>query len=158
VGWLSIQWFMTALLERKDRMSMYSGLEVRVPFCDHQVVEYVWNLPWTMKSHDGERKGVLRDAFTHLLSNDVLHRPKSPFPKTHHPLYEELLRKELGAVLAAPNEPVVELLNVPVLKEGLLKNGGDYGKPWFGQLMAGPQMMAYLLQLNHWMKRFHIRL
>jgi asparagine synthase (glutamine-hydrolysing) len=158
VGWLSIQWFMTALLERKDRMSMYSGLEVRVPFCDHQVVEYVWNLPWAMKSHNGERKGVLRDAFTHLLSNDVLHRPKSPFPKTHHPLYEELLQKELGAVLADPNEPVVELLNVPVLKEGLLKNGGDYGKPWFGQLMAGPQMMAYLLQLNHWMKRFHIRL
>ncbi len=158
VGWLSIQWFMTALLERKDRMSMYSGLEVRVPFCDHRLVEYVWNIPWEMKSRDGVRKQVLRDAFSHLLPGDVLRRPKSPYPKTHHPVYEALIREKLARVLRDPNAPVRELLNPEKLEGGLLRSGGDYGKPWFGQLMAGPQMMAYLLQLNCWMERFHITL
>jgi asparagine synthase (glutamine-hydrolysing) len=158
VGWLSIQWFMTALLERKDRMSMYSGLEVRVPFCDHSLVEYVWNIPWVMKSKDGVRKQVLRDAFAHLLPQDVRSRPKSPYPKTHHPAYEALVRRELTQVLQDHNAPIQPLVNREALEEGLLKNGGDYGKPWFGQLMAGPQMMAYLLQLNSWMERFHITL
>ena len=158
VGWLSIRWFMSALLERKDRMSMYSGLEVRVPFCDHQLVEYVWNIPWVMKSKDGVRKQVLRDAFSDLLPADVLHRPKSPYPKTHHPLYERMIREELTRVLRDSTSPVRGLVNEKELKEGLLRSGGDYGKPWFGQLMAGPQMMAYLLQLNCWMKRFHITL
>ncbi len=158
VGWLSIQWFMAALLERKDRMSMYSGLEVRVPFCDHHLVEYVWNIPWSMKSKDGVRKQVLRDAFAGLLPGDVLHRPKSPYPKTHHPIYEVLLREKLTQVLQDSNAPVRGLVNEEALKGGLLRSGGDYGRPWFGQLMAGPQMMAYLLQLNSWMKRFHITL
>ncbi len=156
VGWLSIQWFMSSLLERKDRMSMYSGLEVRVPFCDHHLVEYVWNIPWTMKSRDGVRKEVLRDAYRDYLPADVLHRPKSPFPKTHHPIYEALIRAKLKQTLRDPNAPIQGIVNRKALEEGLLRSGGDYGKPWFGQLMAGPQMMAYLLQLNSWMLRFGV--
>ncbi len=158
VGWLSVRWFMTALLERKDRMSMYSGLEVRVPFCDHHLVEYVWNIPWVMKSKDGVRKQVLRDAFSDLLPGDVLRRPKSPYPKTHHPIYEMMIREKLARVLRDHNALVRALVNQEKLEKGLLRSGGDYGKPWFGQLMAGPQMMAYLLQLNSWMERFHIGL
>ena len=156
VGWLSIQWFMACLLERKDRMSMASGLEVRVPFCDHHLVEYVWNIPWCMKAMNGQRKQVLRDAAWGLLPEAVRTRPKSPYPKTHDPLYEQLVRAKLARVLDDPNAPIRPLVDEKALREGLMTSAGDYGRPWYGQLMAGPQMMAYLVQLNAWMERFHL--
>ena len=156
VAWLNLNWFMTTLLDRKDRMSMASGLEVRVPFCDHHLVEYVWNIPWSMKAMNGRRKQVLRDAAEGLLPEDVRTRPKSPYPKTHNPLYEELVRARLAAILDDPAAPLHVLVNARALREGLLTSAGDYGRPWFGQLMAGPQMLAYLVQLNVWMERFHL--
>ena len=156
VAWLNLNWFMTTLLGRKDRMSMWSGLEVRVPFCDHHLVEYVWNIPWSMKAMNGRRKQVLRDAAEGLLPEDVRTRPKSPYPKTHNPLYEELVRARLAAILDDPAAPLHALVNARALREGLLTSAGDYGRPWFGQLMAGPQMLAYLVQLNVWMERFHL--
>ena len=156
VAWLNLNWFMTTLLDRKDRMSMASGLEVRVPFCDHHLVEYVWNIPWSMKAMNGRRKQVLRDAAEGLLPEDVRTRPKSPYPKTHNPLYEELVRARLAAILDDPAAPLHALVNARALREGLLTSAGDYGRTWFGQLMAGPQMLAYLVQLNVWMERFHL--
>lgn len=156
VAWLNLNWFMTTLLDRKDRMSMASGLEVRVPFCDHHLVEYVWNIPWSMKAMNGRRKQVLRDTAEGLLPEDVRTRPKSPYPKTHNPLYEELVRARLAAILDDPAAPLHALVNARALREGLLTSAGDYGRPWFGQLMAGPQMLAYLVQLNVWMERFHL--
>ena len=156
VGWLSLNWFMSCLLDRKDRMSMASGLEVRVPFCDHHLVEYVWNIPWRMKAMNGRRKQVLRDAAEGLLPEAVRTRPKSPYPKTHDPLYEQLVRAKLAAVLDDANAPIHALVDEGALRTGLMNSAGDYGRPWFGQLMAGPQMMAYLVQLNAWMERFHL--
>ncbi len=138
-------------------MSMYSGLEVRVPFCDHHLVQYVWNIPWSIKSRDGVRKQILREAARGLLPEDVRNRPKSPYPKTHNPLFETLVRDQLRAVLADPNAPIHDLVDRRALEEGLLTGAGDYGRPWFGQLMAGPQMLAWLIQLNAWMERFHLR-
>lgn len=73
MAWLNLNWFMTTLLDRKDRMSMASGLEVRVPFCDHHLVEYVWNIPWSMKAMNGRRKQVLRDAAEGLLPRTCAH-------------------------------------------------------------------------------------
>ena len=113
---------MTNLLDRKDRMSMYSGLEVRVPFCDHQLVEYVWNIPWSMKSRGGARKQVLRDAAKGLLPEDVRNRPKSPYPKTHNPLFEKLARERLLAILDDPRHPHPQ----PGQREG--PAGGDSGQ------------------------------
>lgn len=133
---------------------MFSGLEVRVPFCDHHLVEYVWNIPWHMKSKDGKRKQVLRDAAEGLLPEDVRNRPKSPYPKTHNPLFEQLARERLLGILDDRNAPIHSLVNEPALRAGLLVDAGDYGRPWFGQLMAGPQMIAWLIQLNLWMERF----
>lgn len=155
IGWLNLQWFMQNLLERKDRMSMWSGLEVRVPFADHRLLEYVWNIPWSMKNRGGARKQVLRDAAAGLLPEDVRNRPKSPYPKTHNPLYEQLARAELRRILDDKSAPIHALVDERALREGLLVHGGDYGRPWFGQLMAGPQMIAWLIQLNAWMERFH---
>ena len=156
IGWLNLNWFMTNLLDRKDRMSMYSGLEVRVPFCDHHLVEYVWNIPWSMKSRNGQRKQVLRDAAEGLLPEDVRNRPKSPYPKTHNPLFGLLAAQKLSAILDDANAPLHAVVDEDALRSGLLQNTGDPGRPWFGQLMAGPQMLSFLIQLNCWMERFSL--
>ncbi|MCD8188998.1 MAG: asparagine synthase (glutamine-hydrolyzing) [Clostridiales bacterium] len=156
IAWLNLNWFMTNLLDRKDRMSMATGLEIRVPFCDHHVVEYVWNIPWEMKSRGGVRKQVLRDAAKGILPEDVRNRPKSPYPKTHNPLFERLAREKLLSILDDENAPIHGVVDEDVLREGLLRSAGDYGRPWFGQLMAGPQMIGYLIQVNQWMERYQI--
>ncbi len=156
IGWLNLCWFMTNLLDRKDRISMATGLEIRVPFCDHHLVEYVWNIPWEMKSRGGVRKQVLRDAAKGILPEDVRNRPKSPYPKTHNPLFERLASEKLTAILDDRESPVLTVVDEKALRNGLLKGAGDYGRPWFGQLMAGPQMIAYLIQLNEWMKTYQI--
>ncbi len=158
MAWLNLNWFMTNLLDRKDRMSMSAGLEVRVPFCDHQLLEYVWNIPWEMKSRGGVRKQLLRDAAAGILPEDVRNRPKSPYPKTHNPAYERLARKALLAILDDREAPIHQLVDETALRQGLLTDAGDYGRPWFGQLMAGPQMIAYLIELNCWMTRFDLSL
>lgn len=87
---LNLDWFMATLLDRKDRMSMYSGLEVRVPFCDHRIVEYAYNMPWDFKSLEGREKGIVRRAFANELPKEIVYRKKSPYPKTFHPVYTRL--------------------------------------------------------------------
>ena len=156
MGWLNLHWFMANLLERKDRMSMWSGLEVRVPFCDHHLIQYVWNIPWEMKSRNGERKQVLRDAARGLLPEQVRTRPKSPYPKTHSPVFEALARRRLETILADKNAPLHAVADAGKLRAGLLADCGSYGRPWFGQLMAGPQMLSWLIQLNGWMECFGV--
>ena len=155
ISFLNINWFMATLLDRKDRCSMASGLEVRVPFADHRLVQYVFNAPWEYKCHNGVAKGLLRDAAKDWLPEDVLMRKKSPYPKTHNPGYEQLIRHRLTRVIDDPQEPIHTLIDDRAAKE-LLSEKSDYGKPWFGQLMAGPQLMAYLLQINFWLKRYDI--
>lgn len=147
---------MSTLLDRKDRMSMAAGLEVRVPFCDHHLVEYVWNIPWAMKAMNGQRKQVLRDAAEGLLPEELLRRPKSPYPKTHDPLYEQLVRARLLTHPGRPGRPHPQPGGRDSPARRAVVDAGDYGKPWFGQLMAGPQMLAYLIQINEWMSRYHL--
>ncbi|WP_101697586.1 asparagine synthase (glutamine-hydrolyzing) [Clostridium minihomine] len=155
ISFLNINWFMSTLLDRKDRNSMAAGLEVRVPYADHRLVQYVFNTPWEFKNRNGVAKGLLRDAAKEWLPEDVLMRKKSPYPKTHNPAYEALVRHRLSRILADPLEPIHMLISGTAAKE-LLSEKSDYGKPWFGQLMAGPQLMAYLLQINFWLKRYDI--
>lgn len=155
ISFLNINWFMATLLDRKDRSSMASGLEVRVPYADHRLLEYVFNTPWDYKCHNGVVKSLLRDAAKGWLPDDVLYRRKSPYPKTHNPGYEMLIRQRLEHVLNDPEEPLHKMIDKTAAEE-LLAEKSDYGKPWFGQLMAGPQLMAYLLQINFWLKRYEI--
>lgn len=157
LSFMNLYWFMATLLERKDRCSMYSGLEVRVPYADHRLVQYVFNTPRSVRTPNGVVKGLLRDACRGLLPDDVLFRKKSPYPKTHNPAYEQLLKTRLATVLRDPSQPIHRLLAEKTVA-GLLNETFDYGRPWFGQLMAGPQMLAYLLQVNVWMLRYHIRI
>lgn len=154
--YLNINWFMALLLDRKDRMSMASGLEVRVPFCDHRLVEYVWNIPWQMKSWDQREKGILRRAMKGLLPEEIIHRKKSPYPKTHNPSYLKAASQRLITILDQPNTPLKELIDVKAVREMVLAENGDFQRPWFGQLMTLPQLFAYLIQIHHWFNEYKV--
>ena len=155
IAYLNLKWFMVTLLDRMDRTSMYSGLEARVPLADYRIIEYVWNVPWEMKCRNGVVKGLLRHAGEGKLPKEVLWRKKSPYPKTYHPQYEAMLGEQLKEVLANPNAPVRQFLDRKKVQQ-FLDSPKDYGKPWYGQLMAGPQMLAYMLQVNYWMEKYGV--
>lgn len=155
IAYLNIKWFMQTLLDRMDRTSMYSGLEARVPFADHRIVEYVFNVPWEMKYQNGVEKALLRDAMKDLLPPELLTRKKSPYPKTYHPGYERLLVQRLSAIINDKNAPIAPLIDRQKAIR-FMQSPKEYGRPWFGQLMAGPQLMAYFIQLNYWMEKYHL--
>lgn len=155
MSFLNLRWFMQTLLDRMDRTSMAWGLEARVPFADHRIVEYVYNVPWEMKYQDGMEKKLLRDACKDLLPPELLYRKKSPYPKTYSPVYEALLSERFEQMLQNKQAPIHRFLDNKKA-ERFLAQPKDYGKPWFGQLMAGPQMLAYFLQVNDWMEMYGI--
>lgn len=157
IAYLNLKWFMQTLLDRMDRTSMYWGLEARVPFADHRIIEYLFNVPWEMKYQDGVEKALLRDATKDLLPQELLHRKKSPYPKTYHPGYEQLLVRRFSEILEDPKAPVVPLIDKEKARR-FLESPKEYGRPWFGQLMAGPQLIAYFIQINAWMERFKLSL
>ncbi|MFD5655058.1 asparagine synthase-related protein, partial [Streptomyces sp. NPDC127039] len=103
---LHITRLVRAMLDRKDRMSMATGLEVRVPFADHRLVSYVYNAPWSLKTVDGREKGLLRQAVAHLLPLSVTERVKSPYPSTQDTAYAAALQEQTRQVLADTGHPV----------------------------------------------------
>lgn len=155
--YLNITWFMVQLLERKDRMSMATGLEVRVPFCDHRLVEYVWNIPWEMKNWGQREKGILRKALEGVLPVDVLTRKKNPYPKTHNPSYSRAVTDELRKIVEDSSSPLLQLIDVDAVKK-MLDGTGSTDVPWFGQLMTYPQLCAYLIQINMWLKEYSVKI
>ena len=155
ISYLNIRWFMATLLDRMDRTSMYNGLEARVPFADHRIVEYVFNVPWDMKCAGGVTKGLLRHAAAGLLPDNVLWRKKSPYPKTYDPYYEKMLAGKLREVVSDTASPIRTLLDIAKVNR-FIEAPSDYGRPWYGQLMAGPQMLAYMLQVNYWLSEYNI--
>ena len=152
---LNFHWFMQTLLDRKDRMSMYSGLEVRVPFCDYRLAEYLYNVRWTYKDFEGREKGLLREAMKDWLPEKVLHRKKSPYPKTHNPNFLAAVTERLGEILTEKDSVLTELVKREEL-EKLLRHE-EYVQ-WYGQLMNLPQTIAFFIQLDHWLKTFKITL
>ncbi|MDF2929578.1 asparagine synthase (glutamine-hydrolyzing) [Anaerospora sp.] len=157
IFYLSLTRFMPTLLDRKDRMSMAFGLEVRVPFCDHRIVDYVWNVPWEMKNYQDREKGLLRHALTGVLPEDVLWRKKSPYPKTHNPAYLNTVRERLLAILNDRETPLHDLINTAKIREIAQSAEAASNIPWFGQLMGGPQLFAYLIQMDTWLKAYQVR-
>lgn len=150
---LNIDWFMQTLLDRKDRMSMYNGLEVRVPFCDYRIVEYAYSIPWEMKDYQGREKGLLRHAMQGLLPDEVLWRKKSPYPKTHHPEYLNSVSSLLKNIIEDKNSPLLSIVKKSELEKLLTS---DNSIPWYGQLMTTPQTIAYFIQLNYWLEKFKV--
>lgn len=158
ISYLTLNWFMQTLLDRSDRMSMYNGLELRVPFCDYRLVEYMWNVPWEIKALNGREKGLLRYVVRDLLPDEIVNRKKSPYPKTHNPTYLKAVKEMLWDIMQKKDAPINQLLNRKYILEILETDGKAFTRPWFGQLMTGPQLMAYLCQVNMWLERYQPKL
>ena len=152
---LNLDWFMQTLLDRKDRMSMYSSLEVRVPFCDYRIVEYLYNVPWEYKDYNHFEKGLLRKAMEGYLPEKVLWRKKSPYPKTHNPEYLKIVSGMLENIINESSSPLLDFIKKDEL-EKLLKTTNH--EPWYGQLMTTPQTIAYFVQINYWLKKYNIKI
>ena len=156
--YLNMNWFMQTLLERKDRMSMGASLEVRVPFSDHRLVEYAWNIPWEMKFYKDQEKGLLREALRGVLPDRVLFRKKNPYPKTFHPDYTKGVCEWMEEILADTQSPLFDLFDRSKVRKLTESKGNSIQTPWFGQLMTGPQLIAYLCQVDYWLKSYRIQL
>ncbi len=154
--YLNIKWFMVTLLNRKDRMSMSNSLEVRVPYADYRIVEYAYNIPRHIKLCDGREKGLLRRALKGILPDDVIYRKKSPYPKTHHPQYTKEVQMRMRKILEDKKSPILQLIDTKEVKNIVDTGGKAFKKPWFGQLMTGPQLIAYLIQLDIWMREYNV--
>lgn len=153
---LNFHWFMQCLLDRKDRCSMDCGLEVRVPFCDWRLVEYAYNMPWKYKALNGREKGIIRKAFEGILPQEIIYRKKSPYPKTHNPVYFESVAEKVKTILRKDTP-----LNWILSKEGInkiIENPDIVTTPWYGQLMRAPQILAYIIQLDSWFETFKVQI
>ena len=156
--YLNLRWFMLNLLNRKDRMSMGNSLEVRVPFADYKIVEYAFNIPSKIKLLNGREKGLLRKALEGTLPEDIIYRKKSPYPKTFNPIYTDLVCNIMNEILNDKSSPILNIIDKNKVKEIVDTKGTAYKTPWYGQLMAGPQMIAYLIQINNWLKNYNVKL
>lgn len=154
ISHLTLNWFMQTLLDRSDRMAMYNSFEIRVPFCDYRLAEYVWNIPWEMKALNGREKGLLRYIMRDVLPEEIVNRKKSPYPKTWNPTYLKTVKEMLSNIMKDKNAPISNLLNRDYIMEILETDGKAFTRPWFGQLMTGPQLMAYICQVNMWLEKY----
>lgn len=152
ITYLNLTRFLQTLLDRNDRMSMAVGLEVRVPFCDHRLVEYVFNVPWHMKNADGREKSLLRAAAKDILPSSIFNRAKTPYPATQDPQYENGLRRELADMLADQNSPTRPLLDMKKAQALVKRTDATISQPYNrGSLEAA-------LSLNRWMKQYAVDL
>lgn len=152
---LNLNWFMQTLLKRNECMSNAANLEIRVPFCDIKILEYLYTVPWIMKEYGDREKGLLRIAMQEYLPKEILWRKKSPFPKTHNPQYLQLVRNQLQILLNQKEEPVWQLLKKSEVEKLLTS---ENNLPWYGQLMTTPQTIAYFLQINYWLKKYKVKI
>ena len=152
---LNADWFMQTLLDRKDRMSMACGLEVRVPFCDYRIAEYLYNVPWEFKDYKNTEKGLLRKAMEGFLPDEILWRKKSPYPKTHNPAYLKKVSEILTEIINDTSSPILQIIKKREL-ENLL--AGNTKENWYGQLMSTAQTIAYFIQFDYWLRKYNVKI
>ncbi len=162
-NYLTIKWFMNTLIERTDRTSTATGLNVRVPFADYRLFEYIYNVPAKYKLglvHNTEpvEKYLLRKAFESELPKDVVYRKKSPFPKTYGNDYLSLVKNEIQNILNDESSPLNQIIDKNYIQKILESDGSILTENWFGQLMTYPQLLAYLIQINMWLKEYDINI
>jgi asparagine synthase (glutamine-hydrolysing) len=152
VGYMNLTRWENFLLDRKDRISMAAGLEVRVPFCDHRLVEYVFNAPWWMKTFDGREKSLLRAAMRGVLPDSVLDRKKNPYPSTQDREYELALRERVEKV-CVPGAPVLDLVGEAGVRRLLDRPVGAYvmGGPW-----SARAVLERLVEFDAWVRAYHV--
>ena len=154
--YLNMTYFMPTLLERKDRMTMRKSLEARVPFADTKLIEYLWNIPWEYKFYNKKEKGLLREAYKNILPEEITNRKKNPYPKTHNPKYATIITKILKKRLKNKKSILYKIFDKNELNRLIETKGESFKEPWFGQLMTGPQLLAFLYQIDIWAKSYKI--
>jgi len=160
ISFLTLKWFMPTLADRTERICALAGIDYEMPFADKRLVEYLWNVPHDMKTSGGVVKGLLREACKGLLPDEILFRRKSPFPKTYNPEYNAIISSVLTEIINDPGSPILQFADKAKIERfiGELMKSPNYGRPWFGQLMAGPQQIAYFIQVNYWLKKFRVKI
>jgi len=156
LSYLTITRWLPVLLERQDSMSQAAGLTLRAPFADHRIIEYMWNVPWQIKYRHNREKGLLRHALTGVLPDDVLWRKKSPFPKTHNPNYIDAIRELTMITIDDPKSPLAPLIDKAEVRKFAKNLTHETDIPWFGQLMNAPQLLAYLMQVDFWLREYGV--
>jgi asparagine synthase (glutamine-hydrolysing) len=134
---------------------MHNGLEVRVPFCDYRITEYLYSVPWEYKEYRNFEKGLLRKSMEDVLPPEILWRKKSPYPKTHNPKYLEIVSNMLSEIINNDSSPLLLFIKKEELEKLLIT---DYTEPWYGQLMTTPQTIAYFIQINYWLEKYKIKI
>jgi asparagine synthase (glutamine-hydrolysing) len=152
ITYRTLKWFMPVLLERMRCMGAHAGVAMEAPFASQALMEYAFNIPWPIQAKDGVAKYILRKAARGWLPEAVIKRRKSPFPKTYDPSYARIVTERLMDTLNDPASPARAFIDRNKA-EAYAKNVMN-GEPWFGQLMAGPQMLAYILQIDYWMRKY----
>ena len=150
IFYLNLTRFLPMLLRRKDRMSMAVGLEVRVPFCDYRLVDYLWNVPWEMKTVDHIEKGILRRAFRDALPDDVRYRKKSAYPSTVNPSYLQAVQKWAMSMLDEPNAPILPFIDknkVKMIAEGKIPEV---------QGESAIMLFDFIVQTNAWLQEYNV--
>ena len=155
--YLNIKYFMANLLERKDRMTMGASLEVRVPFCDKDLVEFLYNMPFKYKYRNKIEKKVLRDAYKDVVIKEVVDRKKSPYPKSNSKKYTRMVKELVYKALEDKNSVLYKLFDCDVINE-LLASEDELEVPWYGQLMRKTSLLAYLYQIDYWYRNYNIRI
>ena len=156
--YLNIKYQMLTLINRKDRMTMSNSLEGRVPYADKRLVQYVFNFPKDIKLLHGREKGLLREAVRGIVPDEIIDRKKSPYPKTHNPEYTREVSNMLKKILEDKLSPIHQIIDYDFVSNIVDTGGKSFKEPWYGQLMTGPQVIAYLIQLNNWMKFYNVKL
>ncbi|MGX1274568.1 asparagine synthase (glutamine-hydrolyzing) [Streptomyces phaeoluteigriseus] len=152
---LALTRWLPPLLERVDRVSMSVGLEVRVPFCDHRLVEYAWNVPWALKTPDGRPKGLLRDAVRDLLPDAVADRPKSGYPSTPAVRYTQVLTDRAHELLADPAAPVFDLVDRETVRRALAEDRTLPSPRTAPNPVGG---LDHLVQVDEWLRAYRVGL
>lgn len=155
--YLTIRYFMQTLINRGDRATAINSMDARVPFAHQELTEYLFNVPFEMKAKNGERKHLLREYAIGFLPESIRTRKKSPYPKTYDPGYETLVNQELLHALTKTDCPLLSIVDKNKA-ENFCRQMKDLGRPWYGQLMAGPQLTAYYLQILYWIEHYDIQI
>ena len=152
ISYLHLTRFVQFLLDRKDRLSMAVGLEVRVPYCDHRLVDYVFNIPWRLKTFDGREKSILRAATRELLPKSIVERQKNPYPSTQDPAYEKAVRSDVAKVLGDRCHPATSLLNRKAIEDRLARPLGTASS------LAGRASLERVRSISAWVKDYGVAL
>ncbi|MFE5868471.1 asparagine synthase (glutamine-hydrolyzing) [Streptomyces roseifaciens] len=157
VFFLGLSGPLSVILDRKERMSMAHGLDVRVPFCDHRLVEYVWNVPWALKSQGGV-KGLLKAAMADALPPSTVNRKKSAYPHVQNPVYDQALIREAAWIVGDKESPLTGMFDGEGLN-GLIER--IRANAVRGELPGGSNQAALLIQLvemRNWMDEYQVSL